>query len=341
MKGIVSARNLLTPLVPVYSLGLAARELRLRHGLEPVRHLRFPVISIGNLSTGGSGKTPLTIALARALTRRGLRVDILSRGYGRKSRIPARVAPGGTSEEFGDEPLLIARATGLPVFVAPQRYAAGLLAEAEALRDSGGLHQPMLHILDDGFQHRQLHRDVDLLLINSDDWRDSLLPSGNLREPLRAARRASVLAIPANELAFEAELRAWGWEGPIWRLCRSMKIPATIGAVLAFCGIARPAQFFDGLEKAGLHLARRLSFPDHHRYTTRDIERLVRLARSAGATALLTTEKDHVRLAHLTSALPDSVPLKTAGLRIEIEEESASLDGLIAKLNAAPPYPPV
>ena len=123
-------RRLLFPLIPLYQLALGARELRLHLGLEPVRRLRFPVISIGNLSTGGSGKTPLTIALAKALLQRGFQVDVLSRGYGRHSRLPARVAPDGTAENFGDEPLLIARETNLPVFVAPHRYHAGLLAEA-------------------------------------------------------------------------------------------------------------------------------------------------------------------------------------------------------------------
>ncbi|MDR3737753.1 MAG: tetraacyldisaccharide 4'-kinase, partial [Terracidiphilus sp.] len=123
-------RPLLFPLVPLYRFALALRELRLGTSLEPVRRLRFPVVSIGSLSAGGSGKTPLTIALAQTLTRRGLRVDVLSRGYGRQSKAAARVDHNGTAAEFGDEPLLIARAAGVPVYVAAQRYQAGLLAEA-------------------------------------------------------------------------------------------------------------------------------------------------------------------------------------------------------------------
>src|ERR1035437_8048776 len=124
-----SSRGLLLPLVPIYRLALGARELSLHLRLEPVRRLRWPVISLGNLSTGGSGKTPLTIALAKALTRRGYAVDVLSRGYGRQSKLAARVRLDGRVEEFGDEPLLIVRETGLPVYVAGQRYQAGLLAE--------------------------------------------------------------------------------------------------------------------------------------------------------------------------------------------------------------------
>ncbi len=160
-------RPLLLPLVPLYAAGLELRELRLSRGWESIRRLVHPVISIGNLSTGGSGKTPLTIALARLLSARGFQVDVLSRGYGRQSREPMRVKPDGTAEEFGDEPLLIAREAGVPVYVAAERYAAGFLAESNASSATGS---PRIHILDDGFQHRQLHRDIDILLVNREDW---------------------------------------------------------------------------------------------------------------------------------------------------------------------------
>ena len=194
MKKTSFPRRLLLPLVPAYRLALALREVGLRTGLVPVRRLRFPVVSVGSLSAGGAGKTPLTITLAKSLTKRGLRVDVLSRGYGRAYSNPAqraaRVAPDGAAEEFGDEPLLIARETGVPVYVAAERHDAGLLAEAEAPVSE----KSAVHLLDDGFQHRQLYRDVDILLLDQHDWRDSLLPAGNLREPMRAARRATVIA---------------------------------------------------------------------------------------------------------------------------------------------------
>jgi tetraacyldisaccharide 4'-kinase len=330
MKQPISARRLLLPLVPLYRLALALRELRLRSGLEPARRLGFPVISIGNLSTGGSGKTPLTIALARALTCRGLHVDVLSRGYGRQSQLPARVDLAGTAADFGDEPLLIAREAAVPVYVAAQRYQAGLLAESEVSPTS-----PAVHLLDDGFQHRQLHRDVNILLIDSRDWHSGLLPAGNLREPLEATRRATVLAISAEDRELETELKAWGWQGPIWRLRRQMDVPAIAGPVAAFCGIARPAQFFHGLESAGLTLAASVAFPDHHRYTARDLDRLLAAARKAGAAALIATEKDCVRLGSLSAAFPESLPLKTARLRIEIEDEPAALEFLASRLNSA------
>jgi tetraacyldisaccharide 4'-kinase len=327
MSNASSARKLLLPLVPAYRLALLLREARLRTGLEPVRRLRFPVVSIGNLSTGGAGKTPLTIALAKALERRGLCVDVLSRGYGRSGQRPARVNPDGSEEDYGDEPLLIARETGVPVYVAGQRYEAGLLAEADAPEGSS-----RMHLLDDGFQHRQLARDVDIVLMNLSDWHDKLLPAGNLREPRAGLRRATAIAIPEDEPELEGELRAWGWNGPIWRLQRQMEAPAVEGLVAAFCGIARPEQFFDGLESAGMRIAARVAFPDHHRYTTSDLERLATAARQAGAEALLTTEKDLVRLGGLSSALPEKLPLMTAHLRVEIEDEETTIEWLENRL---------
>lgn len=317
-----SVRRLLLPLVPLYRLALALRELRLGSNLEPVRRLGFPVVSIGSLSAGGSGKTPLTIALANALARRGMQVDVLSRGYGRKSQASLRVDPNGSAEEFGDEPLLVAREARVPVYVAAQRYEAGLMAERSAPSPLG------LHLLDDGFQHRQLHRDIDILLLDGHDFRDELLPAGNLREPLSAIRRASVLAIPAKDPVLEAKLKGAGWYGPIWRLRRRMNVPQIDGPVVAFCGIARSEQFFAGLESAGLQIASRIAFPDHHRYKEHDLDCIRDAARSIGATAVLTTEKDRVRL----GKMGESLPLKTARLRIEIEKEDEALDGLVKLL---------
>ena len=334
-----AARWWLLPLNPVYQLAIGLREFRLRHGWESVRRLRHPVVSVGNLSTGGAGKTPFAIHLAKALTGRGFAVDVLSRGYGRQTADATHVRPDGTAEEFGDEPLLIAREAGVPVFVAGERYEAGLLAEAGFVQDGRIEHPLRLHILDDGFQHRQLYRDVDILLLNREDWHDRLLPAGNLRETLGAARRANALVIPFDDPALESELRAWGWQGPIWRLHRHMDVPKIEGPVVVFCGIARPHQFFGGLEAAGLRLAARMTFRDHHRYTARDLDRLQSAARSAGATALITTEKDKGRLESLVATFPLGLPLLTAGLSVEIHDESAALDWLIARLDAAPTGP--
>ena len=333
----LSPRRLLLPLVPLYRLALALRELRLRWGIEPVRRLRWPVVSIGNLSAGGSGKTPLTITLARALARRGVSVDVLSRGYGRQASHASRVLPSGSAAEFGDEPLLIAQQSGVPVYVARQRFEAGQLAEIDSAAG--------VHLLDDGFQHRQLHRDMDILLLDAHDWfHGRLLPADNLREPLQAARRATVIAIPAADLTsggpspLEAALRNWGWQGPIWHIRRRMDVPGVDGPVAAFCGIARPGQFFDGLEAAGLKLVQRIAFPDHHRYTESDLSRL---ATEARATALITTEKDLVRLGPLAHTLPASLPLLTASLTVEIENQDAAIGWLIERLSHGSSHPPL
>lgn len=317
-------RPFLAPLTPLYRLALGLRELRLGTPLEPVRRLRLPVVSIGSLSAGGSGKTPLTIALARALSARGFAVDVLSRGYGRKSQAALRVDMNGTAEDYGDEPLVIAREGGVPVYVAAQRYRAGLLAES-ALDTT---QRSTVHLLDDGFQHRQLHRDVNILLLDGRDLTDHLLPGGDLREPLQAARRADILAIPADDSALESRLRERGWQGPLWRIRRAMDVPQIDGAVVAFCGIARPEQFFAGLEAAGIRLAERIAFPDHHRYTASDLARLREALRSPEAAALITTEKDRARLGRLAEPLP----LHAASLRSVIEDEPQALRPLLRRL---------
>jgi tetraacyldisaccharide 4'-kinase len=322
----MSLRPLLAPLTPLYRLGLAMRERRLASGKEPIRRLQFPVISIGNLSTGGAGKTPMAITLAKALTARGRHVDVLSRGYGRSGQDAARVRPDGTAEEFGDEPLLIARQAGVPVYVAAQRYDAGVLAEQQA---APGIRA--VHILDDGFQHRQLHRDIDILLLSARDLGDRLLPAGNLRETLHAVDRADVIAAPADEPEVESEVRARGWKGPVWHLRRHMDVPAADAPVLAFCGIARPEQFFAGLRQAGADIAATETFRDHHRYTQADLDRLAAEAGRYGASALLTTEKDAVRLAGLKPPLP----VITVGFRTEIEDKAAAIDWLVSRLEAA------
>ena len=357
-------------------MALGARALGIRTGLTPVHRLRSPVISIGSLSAGGAGKTPLTLTLARALIQSGMSsrvnglpsgtsIAVLSRGYGRLGAKPARVDPSGSADDFGDEPLILAQA-GFPVYVAAERYQAGLLAEREAEfsarsadRDSSPVgrdfspgkiqaeqegasapaeHLSAIHLLDDGFQHRQLHRDIDIVLFSRHDLNDRLLPFGNLREPLSALRRAAILAVPAEDANLATELN---WTGPVWRLHRRIEVPLVESAplnssVVAFCGIARPDQFFLGLEAAGLHLAARIAFPDHHRYSQADLARLRSTARSAGAAAFLTTEKDRVRLlslaAPLAAQLSEEIPLNAARLHIEIEDEDAALDALLASL---------
>jgi tetraacyldisaccharide 4'-kinase len=332
MTRSLAARRILLPLTPLYRAALVLRDWRLRSGLETVRRLRQPVISIGSLSAGGSGKTPLTIALAQTLNRRGLQVDVLSRGYGRSSYAALRVDPNGAAEDFGDEPLLIARESGVPVYVAAQRYEAGLMAES-AMNNSGA---QAVHLLDDGFQHRQLHRDLNILILDGRDLHDHLLPAGNLREPLNAIHRATIVATPADSPDVDAQLNSLNWRGQVWRLKRRMEVPNIAGPVVAFCGIARSDQFFAGLEERGLHLASRIAFADHHRYDQHDLDCILDAGRSINASAFITTEKDRVRLGLHASSFAQSCPLRTAQLTIEIEDQDAAVDWILDRLSSLP-----
>jgi len=306
-------RPWMLPLVPLYAAGVALRWA----GLKP-RRLQWPVVSIGNLSAGGTGKTPFTIALAQLLTREGFAVDVLSRGYGRQSSTVERVDPVGSAERYGDEPLLIAHEARVPVFVGARRLEAGRLAEAAAVGPQG---HPV-HLLDDGFQHRTLHRDVDIVLVNSEDLEDALLPAGNLREGFGALRRAVVFAVSADDDGAVEQLRAMGLPQPVWRFRREMVVPTLDGPVVAFCGIARPEQFFAGLEAAGVTIAARKAFPDHHRFSEGDIALLQKLSQDSRAEAFVTTAKDRVRLGQLASGLEQSAPLTTIGLRVVLEDEA-------------------
>ncbi|HEX4319519.1 MAG TPA: tetraacyldisaccharide 4'-kinase [Acidobacteriaceae bacterium] len=312
-------RPWLRPLVPVYAAGAALRWA----GLKPKR-LAWPVISVGNLSTGGTGKTPFTIALARLLLDSGFAVDVLSRGYGRRGNDIVRVDPEGSPERFGDEPLLIARATGVPVYVGADRWEAGSIAEREASRAG-------VHLLDDGFQHRKLARQVDIVLVNSGDLADSLLPAGNLREPLSALQRATILAVPSDDTAAVARLHSLGLSQPIWRFRREMSVPQTAGPVLAFCGIARPEQFFAGIQRSGVTIAVRKVFRDHHRFRVRDLQLLEWMADRNGASAALTTEKDRIRIGDLTAYL-GQMQLLTAGLEVSFDDPKGVVDSLLAQL---------
>jgi tetraacyldisaccharide 4'-kinase len=310
---------LLAPLELLYWSLVRARNARFDR--RPAQRLGWPVISIGNLSVGGSGKTPLVICLAELLQREGLHPDVLSRGYGRSSHTVERVDSAGIAERFGDEPLLIAQATGVPIYVGANRYEAGKLAEREASRDG-------VHLLDDGFQHRQLARSLDIVLIHGSDLQQRLLPAGRLREPLSSLRRADVIVLRQEDAELESALRAYvNSECRFWRVGRTLVIKTPVERAVAFCAIARPGEFFDGLIAAGVGIAERISFRDHHRYRAADIERLAKLGRRAGCDAFVITAKDEVKLdTAMRSRLNAVAPLFTAALTVELEDERAALD---------------
>ena len=283
---------MIDPLTWLFSKAVRVRNERYDSGRAPVARLRLPVISVGNLSVGGSGKTPFVQTLGRWLTTQGIGYDVLSRGYRRGTRGVLRVDPAGPAELYGDEPLLLARTLEAPVFVGEDRFLAGLAAEASAKQNGCGtrLHIPRLHILDDGFQHRQLHRDFDVVLLAPGDLRGRLLPFGRLREPLSGLGRADAVAAP-EELAPLLT-------GPnVWHTRRRLVLdrPAP-SRPLAFCGLAQPRQFWQSLAEIGIQPVATYAFGDHHRYTARDIALLKRLARQHDANGFVTTEKDLVKL---------------------------------------------
>lgn len=318
-------KGLLAPFVPLYGAAVRAKNLAWDRGRLRAKRLPAPVVSIGNLSVGGSGKTPLTIRLAQLLTERGVAVDVLSRGYGRRSKAAERVIAGGSAEQFGDEPLLIAQAAGVPVFVGASRYEAGLVAEQDAVR-------PALHLLDDGFQHRQLGRDVDIVVLHRDDFKGRLLPAGPLREPFSSLSRAQIVAMRQEDRELEPRLRRRGFEGPVWWMERKLEMPR-ISRVVAFCGIARQEEFFSGIRTGGVSIATTRAWRDHHRYEPWDIAELIELRRQHGAEAFLTTEKDWVRLSPVQrKTLENAVPLHVAKLVVRLLDESAALEQLLGLL---------
>lgn len=320
-------RDWLAPLVPLYAAAAALKNLTYDRGLVRGRTLAEPVISVGNLSTGGAGKTPFVIYLAQQLRARGLRPDVLSRGYGRTRFAHAeQVDPAGTAIRYGDEPLLIARSTDVPVYVGERRIDAGLLAEA----DTG--FEERVHLLDDGFQHRQLARMVDIVLLHTDDFTDRLLPAGNLREPLASLKRAHFTVLRSEHRAFAGQVEAITGKAP-WIVTRTLRVDFAGVRPVAFCGLARPQDFFRDLRRLGIVPAVKIIFPDHHRYTAADMRRLLDAAQQHGADGLVTTEKDAVKLpAAMTDTLQQSGNLAIARLVLSLEDEAHLMDELMAML---------
>jgi tetraacyldisaccharide 4'-kinase len=293
----------------IFGSGVAIRNALYDSRVLRVRKLSRPVVSIGNISVGGSGKTPFVIALGELLKERGITFDVLSRGYGRRSAATSVVDPQGSPELFGDEPLLIAHKLQRPVIVGADRYRAGVLAEEKF--DS------KLHLLDDGFQHRRLHRDFDIVMLPPDDLQDALLPLGRLREPLSSLRRADAVVLTSSDPR-DAEM-ARRYLSSAEKLCtarRVLKVEPPSGKVVAFCGIARPEQFFSQLRSQNIELAGQISFRDHHHYTQADVERLLKTRADSGAKAFVTTEKDRINLAVLARQLE---PLHVATLRMVLD----------------------
>ncbi len=310
------------------SVARARRKWYARHP-EARRRLSCPVISVGNIAVGGSGKTPTVAHLARLLQDAGERPAILTRGYARRRpQEGVTVVSDGARviedvDRAGDEPLMLARALpGVPVLVCADRHLAGCLAE----RRFGAT----VHVLDDGFQHFRLMRDLDLVLVGGEEIdRPVTVPAGRLREPLDAARAADAIVV-ADEGDESAGSRiAAALHAPrVFRLRKVFERPRLVDPpnrpvapapgtrVLAVAGIARPERFFRSVEAEGWTVAGEVSFPDHHPFTPEDMARMADTAARARAVMVLTTEKDLVRMLPLQ---PFALPVAWVPMRVVIE----------------------
>ena len=311
----------MNPIAGLYRSATALRNTVFDRGILPSRRLQQPVVSVGNLSVGGAGKSPFVIALGELLKARDIRFDVLSRGYGRKTRGVLLVEPAGTARDFGDEPLLIARRLGVPVIVGESRYDAGQLAEQKF--------QPQLHILDDGFQHRSLARNFDIVLMTEHDFDDRLLPSGGLREPLSSLGRADAIVLPEDLSAQNVVVERFAQQGKlIWRTRRNVAVPAGRPTPVVFCGIARPQQFFAQVRAGGILPAAEVEFRDHHAYDRNDIERLLAMRGKLNASGFITTEKDAINLGPFQEQLK---PFAIATLSLTIGHPHDVVDTILAR----------
>ncbi len=327
-----SRRPLLLPLNAIYGAVVAAKNSLYDAEHMYTQRLQWPVISVGSLSAGGAGKTPFTLLLAETLKRHGWQPDVLSRGYGRKSSGCAQVQVNGSAREFGDEPVLMA-ARGLDVFVANRRSDAGTLAESTLEATPR-----RLHLLDDGFQHRRLQRDINIVLLTAEDWADKLLPAGNLREPMVSLRRADAIVLREKDAALEPQLRQWlqenNFQPQLIRIRRTLAVVNTTPHPLLFCGIARPQDFSAMLQAAGHDVSRgMIAFRDHEPYTPAKIASLVSEAKRLQADGFITTEKDAMRLTpELRAELEKAGPLAVAVLQTRFCDEDAAMQWLLPQL---------
>jgi tetraacyldisaccharide 4'-kinase len=331
-----------------YGAGVRLRNAGYRFGLLRVHRLPCRVVCVGNLTAGGTGKTPMVITLGRRLTDGGRKVAVLLRGYGRAESGVEVVSDGRNLfldwRQAGDEALLLAKSLpGVPIVVGGDRMAAGRLA----LQRFG----PDTLLLDDGFQHRRLHRDLDLVMLDATDpfGGGRLLPRGFLREPVGALRRAHAVILSRTDQA--AELAAL-------RRCLEQMLPDAPQVltrhrptglrelwsdrqrpveslrerrVLALSGIANPFGFHRTLTRLGAVLAAARTFPDHHPYSPADLAGVEGVAREVGAESIVTTEKDAIRIPTGVASLP----ILALRVDLEITEGAEALERLLMRTGGA------
>jgi tetraacyldisaccharide 4'-kinase len=328
-----------------YRAALTARAASYRIGLLSTRGLPVPVISVGNVTVGGSGKTPLAEVVVLALAEMGARPAIVSRGYGRRTRGVRIVADGGGlrlgARDGGDEPVLLAeRLPGVPIVVGESRYEAGAVAVGTCFANA--------LVLDDGFQHRTLYKDLEIVVISgSDPWGNGrLFPRGSLREPLSALKRAGLVVVTnpptaaaTSDIAHVLRLRSSAATvlSAAYRstsLGRGDHVRAEAPEMLAgrkvliLAGLAAPGGFVATAEGLGAEVAGLAEFPDHHWYTAGDLARVAARVRETGAEAVLTTEKDWVRLREMPRG---DVPYWVLSVRLDLGADGAALAQVLSE----------
>ncbi|HEV2835391.1 MAG TPA: tetraacyldisaccharide 4'-kinase [Pyrinomonadaceae bacterium] len=315
---------LLPPLSTLYGAVTKTRLSLYRRGTFHTTRLERPVISIGNITAGGTGKTPLVEWVARTIANHGKNVCILTRGYGREQPQRQVVVSDGqtilaTPAEAGDEPYLLAtKLLGSAAIICnADRISAG--------RDAIEVFGSDCFVLDDGFQHLRLARDLNIVTIDATNpWGGGqLLPYGRLREPISGLSRADCVVLTradqvTNTTDLCDQIRAFIRGRPLFlSTMRPARAPITNEPVAAFCAVGNPQSFFADLKKAGYEVLLEKTFADHHWYTQRDIDELTAAATAAGAQSLITTAKDAVKLRSLSISLPYHV----FEIEIAIEDE--------------------
>ena len=311
----------LTPLSGLYGLVVDRRSTWYERGVFKQHRVHVPVISVGNITFGGTGKTPLVDWIARTLAAEGHRPCIVTRGYRRQTRGRVVASNGieisATLDEAGDEGFMLAESLkGKSAVVCDGDRVAGANWAIENLKSD-------VIILDDGFQHRRIARDLDIVTIDATNpWGNGhLLPAGTLREPLAALSRADCFVITRADdavqtAALQNEMRDFNATAPIFTSVTSLSETRSLTTnlvapfdlkghpIAAFCGIGNPESFFALLKRDGFQLKYARAFRDHHRFDQSDLDRVEHAARKAGAELLITTEKDAVKLRELQFEMP-------------------------------------
>lgn len=342
-------RFMLFPLTPVYIAVVKLRNFLFDKGILKQTKVSVPVISVGNLTVGGTGKTPFTIFLAKLLKEAGKKPAILSRGYGRKQRGYILVSDGknilATTDAAGDEIVQTVQETGLPAAVCEKRVeGAGKLIEAV---------HPDVILLDDGFQHRYLNRDINILLFDqrfiteTSNFCRRSLPAGEMREPLTGMDRADIIFINRK---FRKEANV-----PEWFKVRAGNTPVFTAGYrplgladvrnhkyypaaefegqrsLMVCGIAEPGSFITALEELNIKILKQIVFKDHAEYTLEEVQEIRKQFYASNSDSVITTQKDAVKLTHFAREL-DDIDIYYLHIELYADDEQGFREIILKKL---------